>query len=133
MTTPTLHPHPHEHPDHHHEQDHHHPAGSPLGGESYPHVRGGPPVLDIGGDIGALLVTMNPNTAGTELHLRSEHQPPTRIHTGIWHRTNGDRQVTTAVFPELPQGAYWVLDSTGTDLRRVTIRGGALTRLDLRR
>ena len=129
MTTPTLHPHPHDHHGQHEEQ----PAGSPLGGEPYPHVRGGPPVLDIGGDIGALLVTMNPDTAGTELHLRSEHQPPIRIHTGIWHRTNGDRQVTTAVFAELPQGAYWVLDSTGTDLRRVTIRGGALTRLDLRR
>ena len=66
MTT-AHHPHPHPAGHDHHRQ--HAP-------ESYPHVRGGPTVLDIGGDVGALIAMMDPDTAGTELHLRSEHQPP---------------------------------------------------------
>jgi hypothetical protein len=102
------------------------------GAESYTHVRGGPTVLDIGGDIGAMVVTMNPGTEGTELHLRSEHRPPISIHTGVWRRDAGDGQITSAVFAELPQGSYWVLDDSAREVRRVTINGGELTAIDLR-
>ncbi len=81
-------------------------------------------------DLGALIVTMIPDT---ELHLRSEHQPPIRIHAGIWHRrTNGDQQGTTAVFADLPQDTNGCSTAPGVDLRRVAIRHGALTRLELR-
>jgi hypothetical protein len=113
---------------------HHHPHGEQHEhgpGESYAHVQGGPTVLDIGGNIGAMIVTMNAETAGTELHLRSEHEPPISIHTGVWRRGSGERVVTTAVFAELIEGRYWVLDSSGNDLRQVEIRGGALTSIDL--
>jgi hypothetical protein len=101
------------------------------GPELYPHVQGGPTVLDIGGDIGAMLVTMNPAAAGSELHLRSEHEPPIEIHTGVWHRQAGQRVVTTAVFAELVQGNYWVLDDNAVAVRRVEIIGGELTTIDL--
>ena len=117
--------HQHPHPAGH---DHHHPH-SP---ESYPHVRGGPTVLDIGGDIGALIAMMDPETAGTELHLRSEHQPPIDIHTGVWHRGSGNDEATTAVFAELLEGTYWVLDEAGSARLEVRIRGGELARIDLR-
>ena len=100
--------------------------------ESYAHVQGGPTVLDIGGDIGAMIVTMSPEAQGTELYLRSEHLPPISIHTGVWRRQAGERMITTAVFAELPEGRYWVLDDNGRDLRQVDIRGGALTSIDLR-
>jgi len=100
-------------------------------GESYAHVQGGPTVLDIGGDIGAMIVTMNAGAAGTELHLRSSHNPPISIHTGVWRRGFGERGLTTAVFAELVEGSYCVLDSNGADLRQVEIRGGALTSIDL--
>ncbi len=116
----------HEHGDH----DHHH-AGHDGPGESYPHVQGGPTVLDIGGDIGAMIVTMNAEAAGTELHLRSEHEPPISIHTGVWRRGFGEQVCTTAVFAELIEGRYWVLDSSGADRRQVEIHGGALTSIDL--
>jgi hypothetical protein len=117
---------------HHHHQDGEH-NGPPRthDGESYAHVQGGPTVLDIGGDIGAMIVTMSPESAGSELHLRSEHEPPISIHTGVWRRGFGERVVTTAVFAELVQGRYWVLDSNGRDLSQVEIRGGALTSIDL--
>lgn len=117
---------------HHPHGEHHDSAHSRVGPvESYAHVQGGPTVLDIGGAIGAMVVTMNAESAGTELHLRSEHEPPISIHAGVWRRGFGERVSTTAVFAELIQGRYWVLDSSGNDLRRVEIRGGALTSIDL--
>ncbi len=125
--------HSHPHGEHHssdHAHDRAHIHGGPV--ESYAHVQGGPTVLDIGGDIGAMIVTMKAETAGTELHLRSEHEPPITIHTGVWRRGFGEQVSTTAVFAELVEGRYWVLDSSGADLRQVEIRGGALTSIDLR-
>lgn len=95
-------------------------------------VRGGPPVLDIGGDIGAMVVRMDPATAGTELHLRSEHEPPVAVHTGVWTRPHGTAMVTAAVFAELLAGRYWVLDPDGHGGRQVVIAGGELTDIDLR-
>ena len=115
------------------EHDHRHPL-PPLEhpGESTAHVRGGPPILDIGGNIGALVATMDPDAAGTELHLRSEHRPPINIHTGVWHRSFGGVTTTAAVFAELVEGTYWVLDTAGTPSRQVTIRGAEVVSLDLR-
>jgi hypothetical protein len=122
----TNHDHAHDHP---HPHAHGHDHGSL---ESYDHVRGGPPVLDIGGDIGAMVATMTPETAGLELHLRSEHHPPVSVHTGVWERHLGDRIVTAAVFCELVEGTYWVLDATGADVHPVEITGGELATIDLR-
>jgi hypothetical protein len=126
MTTgpaPAIADHHHQHGDHHHDQ---------LPAESYAHVQGGPTVLDIGGDIGAMIVTLSSEAEGTELHLRSTHEPPIRVHTGVWRRGVGERVSTTAVFAELVEGSYWVLDSNSAGLRQVEIRGGMLTSIDLR-
>ena len=51
----------------------------------------GPAVLDIGGDIGALVATMNHGEAGTELYLRPVHDPATTVHTGVWERVDAGR------------------------------------------
>jgi hypothetical protein len=111
-------------------------TGTGMGmGETHPHVHGGPPVLDIGGDVGALVATMDSSAVGTELHLRSEHEPPISIHTGVWRRAvvGGSRnEVTAAVFAELLEGTYWALDRNGHELVCVDIRGGELTSIDLR-
>ena len=58
-----------------------HPHG-PL--EAIDHVHGGAPALDIGGDIGALAVLLDPTAAGTELHLRADGAVgPDRAHGGV--------------------------------------------------
>ena len=111
--------------------DHRHPHG-PDTAESYPHVRGGPPVLDIGGDIGALEAVLPAGAAGTELHLWSEHEPPIEVHTGVWNRTHAANPLTTAVFAELLAGTYHVLDGDGSASKPIVIRGGELSRIDLR-
>ena len=118
-----THTHTHDH-EHVHTEDHSHAL------EGYA-VRGGPPVLDIGGDIGAMVVTMPPEALGTELHLRSEHEPPVAVHTGVWGRDHGGRTVPIALFPELLEGGYHVLDGTGTAVRHVEIVGGNVTTIDL--
>jgi hypothetical protein len=126
------HSHTHGHgPGHPHHHGHPH-AHNHATLESYAHVRGGPPVLDIGGDVGAMVATMSPETAGLEVHLRSEHHPPVSVHTGVWERQLGDHTVTAAVFCELVEGTYWVLDGTGTPVRQVAITGGELITVDLR-
>jgi hypothetical protein len=89
-------------------------------------------MLDIGGDVGAMVATMNPDASGLEVHLRSDLEPTTTVHTGVWERRLGDRTVTAAVFCELVEGTYWVLDGAGTPVRSVEITGGQLTTIDLR-
>jgi hypothetical protein len=130
MSTALDRPHVHQHADgevHAHGEDGHGPL------ESYDHVQGGAPVIDIGGDIGALVATVDPETVGTELHLRSEHDPPLAVHTGVWRRLLGSKTVTAAVFAELVEGRYWVLDDGGRPVTSVTITGGELAQVDLRR
>jgi hypothetical protein len=121
----------HSHVDEHVHAPAHGDGGGPL--ESYDHVQGGAPVIDIGGDIGALVATVNPEAVGTELHLRSEHDPPVEVHTGVWKRMLGSKTATAAVFAELVEGRYWVLDDAGQPVRQVTITGGEVAQIDLRR
>ena len=121
----------------HHDHDSHDGHDAPVAHSVVSHtvhhmVRGGPPVLDIGGEIGAMVVLMDPATAGSELHLRSEHEPPIAVHTGVWTRPHGAATVTAAVYPDLVAGRYWVLDATGHDVLPVVIEGGELTEIDLR-
>ena len=101
-------------------------------GERYPHVQGGPSVLDIGGDIGALVATMRPETAGTELHLVSDTDPAADVHTGVWRRRAPAGELTTAVFGQLRQGWYGVLGTDGAVVCRVEVHGGQLATVDLR-
>jgi hypothetical protein len=96
------------------------------------HAGSGAPVLDIGGDIGALVATMQRTAAGTELFVRPDDDPTTTVHTGVWERHHAGQTVTAAVFPELVAGRYHVLDEHGVPLRTVDIHGGAVATIDLR-
>ena len=89
-------------------------------------------MLDIGGDIGALVATMPHWTAGSELYLRPDRDPATSVHTGVWERSAGGATVTVAVFPELVEGAYRVLDEHGEVVRTVEVVGGEVVTIDLR-
>ena len=114
------HDHPHEH-DHPHV--HEHEAGLPP--------QGGPVVVDIGGDVGALIVRLDHELLGTELHLRQDGWTHT-VHTGVWDRPLGARMLTVAVYPALVQGTYEILGRDGAVRRVVGIEGGRVTELDLR-
>jgi len=88
-------------------------------------------VVDIGGDVGALIVRLDRELLGQELHLRQDGWTHT-VHTGVWDRPLGDRLVTVAVYPALVEGTYRILDRDGSVRRSVTIDGGRVAELDLR-
>ena len=95
-------------------------------------AHGGAAVLDIGGDVGALVVLLDPDTEGIELHLRAAGETGSSIHTGVWERHQGGDHVTAALFHELTAGTWFVLDGGGDDVTAVTVTGGALATVDLR-
>lgn len=75
---------------------------------------------------------MDASALGTELHLQSEHEPQIDVHTGVWERDQGGDTVVAAVFAELLEGTYQVLDGNRQATRRVDIEGGRVTTIDLR-
>jgi hypothetical protein len=109
-----------------------HRHGDALAHAHQHQVQGGTPVIDIGDDIGALVVFMDDAEKGTELFLRPEGEPASTLHTGVWTRQHRGGHVTAAVFGELVEGSYWVLDAVGSDRFSVQIRGGELTQVDVR-
>jgi hypothetical protein len=128
--------HGHDHDDHDHShhpsRDHPHDHGPGAAGplERITHVHGGPTVLDIGGEIGALVVLVGDDRLGTELFVRA---PDGReAHTGVWRRRLGLHPVAAAVFCELTQGTYALLAPSGQGHQAVTIIGGDVLTLDLR-
>jgi hypothetical protein len=87
--------------------------------------------VDIGGDVGALIVYMAADHAGSELHLgrvgHSGHGP----HTGVWPRQVAGRQRVAAVFPSLSAGRYHILDDDGAPMDAVVIEGARVAEIDL--
>ncbi len=95
-------------------------------------VHGGTAVLDIGGDVGAMVALLDGDAEGTELFLRPLAEPTTTVHTGVWTRHQNGDHVTAALFCALRAGCYSVLTPDGSTQTEVEIRGGELTELDLR-
>jgi hypothetical protein len=121
-----MHSHPHDrhHADHDHEHEHDHDR--PL--EQITHVHGGPPVLDIGGDVGALVVLTDWGRVGSELFVRRAADGK-EIHTGVWARQLGTDLVPAAVFCEVVEGTYRIV---GVESEDVTVQGGQVTDIDAR-
>ncbi len=108
---------------HAHEQSHDHPHPHPEN----PWAGNGSVLLDIGGDVGALVVTMPEGLEGLEVEIR-----PTTYdglgalpHVAVVHRPVGEGRVPSLVFPELVEGSYELYEKGTTDVRLVVdIVGG---------
>lgn len=127
-----THSHGGDHLHHHHDHDAHDPVvddGGVMVEQWRPHTPPGPnPVLDIGGDIGALVVYLARLTASGELDIQPLGDPAGRFHTGV-HRRDG---VWVAVFPEVVEGRYELLDDHGRTRAQVVVTGGEVREIDLR-
>lgn len=78
-----------------------------------------------------------PPPPGGELEARPPGDDSQRFHTGVHLRSTGDRgQVLVAVFPEVREGAYELLDVKGAPdakaIAEVRVVGGEVCELDLR-
>ena len=114
-----THPHPHEH-----SHEHPHPE-TPVGHRHTAY--GGPVVLDVGGDVGALVLVTDESMVGAEIHISPYGEPDAGRHVAVHPRTFGGRTIHAAVYSDLIAGRYqlWALD--GTPAMTVTIAGGAVT------
>jgi hypothetical protein len=105
------------------------------------HAGQGPVLLDVGGDVGALLVTMPPSLEGVEIEIRScqqglpartgDHREGSHVtHVEVLPRLTTGGVVHSAVFPSLVQGRYELYERPSGPVRlQVTITGGQVTQL----
>lgn len=90
-----------------------------------------PIVLDIGGEIGALILYTNPELRGREIEV-SRAQDPKRVHVEVLERLVDGRTVFAAAYPELREGRYEVWSEDGQPVDSVDITGGEIAVLDWR-
>jgi len=91
----------------------------------------GAPVLDIGGDIGAVVVYLATVPDGGELEACPVGDRRRRFHTGVHLRRIGGHERPVAVYPEVREGDYDILDAALEPVARVRVTGGAVTELRL--
>jgi hypothetical protein len=89
--------------------------------------------MDIGGDIGGLIVRLDETLEGTELPIEFAEDPQRDIHTGVWRRSLGRETVVVAVYPELREGRYRIHPGKDHAGAHLEITGGQVAQLDLRR
>jgi hypothetical protein len=109
------HPHPHPHV-HDHPHDHAHAAEAR-------HVPARAAVLDIGGDVGAVLVNTGSALEGEEIELYrldGTYLMHTEVHCP---EVSGVRRYA-GLFPTVPEGTYLLDVCDGSPRQRVTVTGG---------
>jgi hypothetical protein len=88
-------------------------------------------VLDIGGDVGAVVVAAPPELAGAEIEIRPVPAPPAGHplrHVGIVARPTAGGQVHSAVFDAVPFGRYELyVRPDGPVALSVDVRAGEVT------
>jgi hypothetical protein len=86
-------------------------------------------VLDIGEDVGALVLYTRPQLHGREIEVSplGDCQNAARVHSAVLERSFNGRTMFVAVYPELRAGDYQVC---GEGAPMVTISAGAVTELD---
>jgi len=89
-------------------------------------------VLELGGGIGALIVTTGPDLLGAEVEISPAGHDDRRSHKEVLERVTAAGSMYVLVFDGIPEGAYslWVDDVARA--RNVRIAGGAIAELDWR-
>jgi hypothetical protein len=79
-------------------------------------------VLDIGADVGALVLYTPAGLDGWEIEISRAGDK--RTHSQVHRRETGDY---AAVYPSLPTGAYTIWHEDGGQVMTITITGGSVT------
>jgi hypothetical protein len=88
-------------------------------------------ILDIGDDVGALIVHAHPALAGREIEVSPQHNAARRTHAEVRRHTAGGRTVYAALFAALPEGRYCLWRDVMTD-EEVVVTGGTVSEKDWR-
>jgi len=93
-----------------------------------PYAGQGPVLLDIGGTVGALVITMPASTDGLEVELRPVAGEHAHTHVGVVARPTGRGTVHSLVYPSVEEGDYRLHPlPDGPAVVTVTVRGGEVT------
>jgi len=89
-------------------------------------------VLDIGGELGALIVHTDAAMLGAEVEISPTGEDGRRSHKDVLQREINGRPAYTAVFDKVSEGSYtlWVNDEPRA--REVAVTAGAIAELDWR-
>jgi len=87
-------------------------------------------VLDIGDDLGALIVYTDDAMHGTEVEISPAGDDSSRSHKDVLARGEGDRVAFTAVFDRLPEGVYTLWTEGVARARGVQVSAGTVAELD---
>jgi hypothetical protein len=85
-------------------------------------------LLDIGGDVGALIIITPARMAGEEIHISPLDDPAARTHALVRERRLGPASCHAAVYPALAAGDYTIWRHAGSPAGTVRIDGGAAAR-----
>lgn len=85
-------------------------------------------VLDIGGDVGALVLYTRPELHGQEIEVSPLGDDARRVHSAVLERYVNGRVLFAAVYPELAEGEY-VVCCPGQP--RFSICGGAVAEVQI--
>ena len=87
-------------------------------------------VLDIGEDLGALIVHTAADMVGKEVEISATGEDDRRSHKDVLEREINGRPAYTAVFDKLREGTYTLWVSDVARARGVEVRGSAIAELD---
>ncbi len=114
------------HSHHDHDRDHHHEQHEQYSARSHPEFV----VLEIGDDLGALIVHTEADLHGTEIEISPADDDSARSHKDVLERRAGGHPAYTAVFDAVPAGAYTLWSDGVARAREVEIAGGIVAELD---
>ena len=86
-------------------------------------------VLEIGEDLGALIVHTDAHMHGVEVEISPAGDDSARSHKEVLERTVGGRPAFTAVFDRLPGGEYTLWTGGVARSRGVAVAGGEIREL----
>ena len=83
-------------------------------------------MLNLGGDVGALIVHTPPEWHGVEIEISPTDEPAPRTHSAVRERQVADGVFYSAVYPDLTAGRYTVWADDGSAVGMVTVVGGGV-------
>jgi hypothetical protein len=89
-------------------------------------------VLDIGDDIGALIIHSRRELCGRQIDVSPKERTWQRIHTDVLERRANGSPVFAALFLSLPAGDYIIWGDSSRPVGEITIAGGQVAEVDWR-
>jgi len=89
-------------------------------------------ILDIGDEVGALIIHCRPELHGKQIDVSRRGYEWQRLHTDVLERRVNQRSIFAALFLALPEGDYIIWGNGAEPVGEIAITGGQVTEVDWR-